>query len=538
MRVVVAVAAAAPRSVSADAASWKPILVLESHVGDRPPKLAKLMSTLDDLLETRGFAAKPATILRLAGPGAPRPGQLDPELTPARIAQDLNDAFAKFGDGRCDEAIDTSKKAIDEVRRNPALVVNDISNLELMFNTQVALAVCYQRHGNRQAATDAMIDVIRVFSSRPVARQAAWGKQGEELWIQTTKDVQPRGRGRLTIAAGNPDAQIFVEGQMRGMGNASLADLVPGDYHAYVRVGKTIGRQYEAHVTANDETYLDVQAARDSTVVASDAWVGLQFASESARRDEGKFAYDLARKWTSRSSVVVLATSSENGRPTLDGILYRDGVEIRRARIFTDVADPGSPDKLSVFLADGTPSGELLVLRNDENTSARAESSTPRWWLRTSTYVLGAGLLAVTASGIVYAVSPADDHTQPTYTDRRTPAVEGFTAGAVVLDAGLYLWLRDTTPVTRLTAAILSTGAASLVEGAMLVATNEGLPPESGPQRPTYRYTTMVGLVTGGAGVALTGVGIWLYARERHARVAPVVSIGSEHGFAGLAGSF
>jgi hypothetical protein len=31
----------------------------------------------------------------------------------------------------------------------------------------------------------------------------------------------------MTIAAGHPLAQIFVEGQLRGVGNASIGDLLP-----------------------------------------------------------------------------------------------------------------------------------------------------------------------------------------------------------------------------------------------------------------------------------------------------------------------
>src|SRR3954447_15931565 len=69
---MVDVAAAAPASGK----GRSPILVIESHTGQRPPEVAALIEKLDDELEQRGFAAKPATILRLAT-GLPRPGVLD-----------------------------------------------------------------------------------------------------------------------------------------------------------------------------------------------------------------------------------------------------------------------------------------------------------------------------------------------------------------------------------------------------------------------------------------------------------------------------
>src|ERR1041384_936552 len=54
-----------------------PILVLESYVGQRPANADAVMAPLLDELEQRGFATRPASVLELAGGGAPPPGVRD-----------------------------------------------------------------------------------------------------------------------------------------------------------------------------------------------------------------------------------------------------------------------------------------------------------------------------------------------------------------------------------------------------------------------------------------------------------------------------
>ena len=418
--------------------------------------------------------------------------------------------------------------------------MSDTSNLDLMFNAGVALAVCLERQQDASASSAAMKEVIRIFPSRPVSRQAAWGKQGEQLYIGSTKLIGAMGRGRLSISAGNPDAAVFVEGQLRGMGNASLADLVPGRYRVFILLPKGQGRQYEVDVTANDEAFLQTKPEFDDALWISNTWVGFEFPNETARRQEGHFANELSHRWTSNGSVAVLATASDSARPAVDGILYRDGVEIRRARVYTDVADPDGADKLAVFLADGTPSPGLDVLRND--AAAPVDVVRRHWWRR-SNLLLGTGIALVAASGVAYLIAPADDHTKPTYNDDRTPTVQAFVGSSVVLAAGVYLWLRDERDAGPLTATILGVGVGAVVSGAMLWATTErvapaDLQPPTYYQRPRYRDTETLGIATGAAGVALTGAGIWLYLRGREPSSAPIVSPTEGGGTIGWAGRF
>jgi hypothetical protein len=530
-----AAAFGAPRETPAQAGSAKPILVLESHVGPRPEGIDRVMDMLQDQLETRGFAARPATILRLAGNGIARPGVLDPDLTAAVIAQRLNDGWAEFVAARWDEAITKLTQGLGEVERNPALVVNDTTNLDLTFKAYVALAVSHQRKADAGSAARWMIEAIRIFPSRPVSRTEAWGREGEKLYLDMYRQIQPMGRGRLSIAGGHPEAAIFVEGQLRGLGNAQLADLVPGAYRVFIRLPGTLGRQYRIQVAPNDEAFLHVDPDLDTILWAQDSSIALRFSSEGARRREGRYSVELSRRWTGSGEAAVLATSHDQGRSVLEGVRYRDGIELRRARIYTDVTDAGGPGKLAQFLADGTPGDGIEVLRTE---AGPAPKEPRRRGDRVSQAVIGIGALAVIGSGAWYLASPDDDHSGPDYDDWKSPAVGAFVGGSIVVGAGVYLYLRNSRSTRAATAAMLGAGAAALLSGVMLYATDEEPYSGSGWVRKYYRDTAATGLIVGGAGFALTGVGIWLLRRDLRTPSVPVVLAERDRGFIGWSGRF
>jgi len=532
---------ALPPGARADTTSTKPILVLESHVGPRPAELGRVMRTLDDLLEKHGFAARPATILRLAERDVPRPGILDADLTAAQIAQHLNDGWSKFVAAQWDEAIDTLTIALAEAHRNPSLVVNDTSNLDLTFKAYVALAVSQQRTADAGSAARTMIETIRMFPSRPVARSEAWGREGERLYRDLYRQVGAMGRGRLSIAAGSPDAAIFVDGQLRGMGAATLADLVPGAYRVFIRMPGAIGRQYETNVSPNDDTYLNVEAELDASLRVTDAWIGFQFTSEAARGKERKYAGELARRWTGRDAVVVLVTGWDKGRPIVEGVRYHEGIEVRRARIYADASETGgSSQQLVQFLTDGRSAAGIEILRTD---ATPAPAVVRRHWGRASKITLGTGAVVLAASSALYFASPGDDHLRPTYDDRKTPALGVFTGGSVVVGLGTYLYLREARSAGMIPAALVGAGAAAMLSGAMLYVADQDPYLGHGWQRPTYRETSTAGLIIGGAGIALAGAGIWLLGREheqpvRSPALQPIVSVQRGSGFIGWARRF
>jgi hypothetical protein len=65
----------------------RPIIVLETYVGQLPAKAGMRMPPLCDELEQRGFVVRPASILKRIGGRTPRPGVLDKDQITAEIAK-------------------------------------------------------------------------------------------------------------------------------------------------------------------------------------------------------------------------------------------------------------------------------------------------------------------------------------------------------------------------------------------------------------------------------------------------------------------
>lgn len=519
-----ALLAASTATSSAARRTSKPTLVLESHAGARPARLAPLLAKVDDGLETRGHAAFPKSIISLAGPNVPRPGILDSDLTSAQIAEKHNTAFALFGEAKWSQARDLLLEVRDHVRRNPALVADDITIHDLMFRTMVALAVCHQRLGDPSAATRAMTDAIRVYPARPVSRADAWAKEGETLYLDVTKSLQQVSRGRLRIAAGHRGAQISVEGQPRGVGNVSLADLVPGVYRVFIRTSsQDPGRQYEITVRPGEESFLKVDANVDRVLWASDEWVGLLFPNEAARTNECKLASELATRWTDSGAAVVLASGEENGRPILVGKRCVDGDEVRRAQIFTDA--PNDPDKLVQFLDD------ITAEDRPDATVVKPERSS-----RLPIAVLASGAAVIVGSTALYLASPDDDFTQPDHDDNKSLAIDIYSGGAGVAGLGVYLWLTKSRSLPRASAAMYAAGTTALLLAAMYIPTDED-PHIEGWQRPTYRDTATAGVILAGVGAALMTSG-YLLSQRQAADSAPRVSITGDGVSVGWMGSF
>src|SRR3954449_4450001 len=87
-------------SAAHGAPASEPIIVLNARVGaSAPNEIDQITPVLDDELEARGFAAKPATIARILGGRMPRPGILDPGLTVADIIHPIELGYDDWAQG-------------------------------------------------------------------------------------------------------------------------------------------------------------------------------------------------------------------------------------------------------------------------------------------------------------------------------------------------------------------------------------------------------------------------------------------------------
>jgi hypothetical protein len=444
-------ATAGPAGVRLD----HPILVLESYVGQRPANADAVMAPLLDELEQRGFATRPASILELAGGGAPRPGVLDADTTAAEITQRAESGYEAYTRGRFAEAEAALTRAIERIHRNPALLVLDTNNLDATFKILVALALSQAKRGDTGGSVATMTELIRTFRHRAISR-VDYGPDAEQFYRAVAGQVQALGRGELSISVASDQAVIFVDGQIRGLGKAALADLLPGVYRVFIQVPGTPGRQYAVEVTAGRQTVLRVDWELDSSLWLTDGWVGFVFATEAERARQAGFAGTLARRWGGGTPLAVLGMAQLSGRPAITAHLYdATGRVVRGAGVVLGErgeapsvgggAEPGEASRLRAlarYLADGVPAAGVHVLHDGGSAPDGApDSSAGRAAGRLAPRVLvGAGAAALVAGSVLYAID--QDPAGPSSVYRNT-APAGIAVGAVGLAAvsvGLWLW--------------------------------------------------------------------------------------------------
>jgi hypothetical protein len=532
------------------APAGEPIIVLNARVGSSAPnEIDHITPLLDDELEARGFAAKPSTIARILGGRIPRPGILDPGLTVADIIHPIELGYDDWAQGLFAEAEKKLVPAIAKVNRNPALLVADTKNLDATFKALVALALSQSKLGQASQSAETMTNLIRVFRTRPISR-AEYGPPAEQLYRTIAKQILASGTGQLYVTTGNEQAVVFVDGQIRGIGKAAVADVISGQHHVFIQVPATAGLQYEVEVRANEDTNLNVVWDVDTAVKVTEPWIGLVFTTEAERGKEAMFAGELARRWGGQGVIAVVGTLQLQGRPALIGTIYRAGGTIFRSAVTTLDGDRVTNIRsLAKYLADGTVSPELNVIPNGGKEPVRVLAARASLGPPTATApakaVGAAGLLAITTGGVLYVTGHPDGSVLE---DRRTVAVQVVVGGSVVLGAGTYLWLREARSTSRLTAAVVGAGASALIAGGVLYFTDED--PRSDSRY--YRNTERTGLVVGTAGLAMTGIGLWLLHREgkeagtsggseaarRHRASTPIVAAGPGRALLGWAGSF
>ena len=438
--VLATVAHAAPDSGS------KRILVLESHTDHRPAEMGRFMGPITDELEAHGFVAHVDSLLRLAGNGVGRPGIRDATVSARQVAQDVDTASVLFTNGQYDAAAKLLRTAVDAMNRNPALFALDTSNTDVMYKAQATLALCQRKLSDAAGAVATMTELIRMFPTRPLPR-SKYGPADEAFYRDVAKQVAELGRGRLSIAAGDSRAVIFLDGQIRGVGSITLADLIPGIHHAFIQVPQTMGRAFDVVVHANDESTLTVHDEIESALWVTDTWIGFQFATEIERRREGRYASEVARLWSADSSkVAVIGTMQLQGKLALIGTVY-DGTGaplLSAAVAFSEASDTKLRD-LARFLADGTPAEGLRVVKAPTATASTTEPPTARRSHRSTLpgiAVFGAGVLTIGVGAYLFATDEDDDGSKSSFHNTAPAGVAVMATGAVVTGIGAILWWR------------------------------------------------------------------------------------------------
>ena len=416
--------------------------VLEAHTGERPSSVAAIIDPVLDELERRGFVARPGSVIKQLGGRAPRPGILDGGKTAAEIAQQVESGFDAFTKGKYKDAAAALALAVHQIKRNPGLLVLDATNARATFHAFVGLALSQSKLGYTAESIETMTELLRTFSTQSVTR-TEYGPQAEQFYRSVQRQTLGLGHGRLAISAGNEHAMIFVDGELRGMGKAALADLIPGTYRVFIQVPGTAGRQYEAEVQAGGDSTLDIDWHVDSALVVSNPWVGFVFASDAERVKEAAYAAALAHRWAS-DTIVVVGTTRLHDRAGVIATMYRaTGDVVRSALVVPGDHEEARLQSLARFIAEGTPSdvlervtGAVAPPPPTERVDAPASARVP---LGTK-LGLGAGAALVTAGVVALVIDQDPDPGRRYYRDAAPLGVALGLAGAASIGVGLWWW--------------------------------------------------------------------------------------------------
>lgn len=552
--VVIGVAAGGRQLAGAKPAT--PAIVLEAHVGQRSPEAVAAMAPVLDELERHGFTVRPDHIRRLLAGRAPQPGRLDEGKTVADIKQLIATGRAAYDKGLLEKSETALRSAVQLIRRNPALLVLDTNNEQVVYNAFVSLSMTLSKRGKPAEAMSVMTELLRI-SSAPIPENA-FGPKARDLHIDAEKQAQAMGRGDLTISVSDNRAMIFVDYTYRGLGKVALGDQLPGSHAVLVQIPGTIGLQYEREVRARATSALDVNWPIESALHLDGLWAGFLLATDAERARASQYATDFARSCNT-DDIIILSLQTIDGIPFVGGIQYPANGD-PPIGAFAPLSG-GEPllRALGTYLYDGTMAAGLRVLRRpaqgEAPTVTRLDPDTigSSWapsWIPAAT--MGAGTLAIVGGAVAYARTSYDQQHPPgDGTDGRNPTVGVMLGGSLVLGGGVYLWSRESFGASRLTAGALGVGVASVAAGVEFYLVAQ----EPLPTAPKYiRDTATRGIVLGAAGLAVTGAGIWLLQRDRAAATTanvdgtnqaassrawtPYVSAGSTQALLGCAGTF
>ncbi|TMQ12958.1 MAG: hypothetical protein E6J91_19955 [Deltaproteobacteria bacterium] len=478
----------------------------------------------------------------------------------ADIKQMIATGRAAYDKGLLEKSETALRSAVQLIRRNPALLVLDTNNEQVVYNAFVSLAMTLSKRGKSPEAMSVMIELLRI-SSAPIPEND-FGPKARDLHTEAEKQAQATGRGALTVSASDNRAMIFVDYKYRGLGKVALGDQLPGSHAVLVQIPGTIGLQYEREVRASATSALDVNWPVESALHLDGLWAGFLLAADADRAKASLYATEFARSCNT-DDIIILSLQ------TIDGISFLGGIQ------YPANGDPpigafaplsgGEPllRALGTYLYDGTMAAGLRVLRRpvrgEAPSAAQADSNTtrptsaPSWapsWVSAAT--MGAGTLTIIGGAVAYARTSYDEQHRPSDgTDGRNPSVGVMLGGSLVLGGGVYLWSRDSFGTSRLTAGALGIGVASIAAGVEYYLVAQ----EPLPTAPRYiRDTATAGIVVGAAGLAVTGAGVWLLHRDRAAATTadangksqvasrhawtPYVSAGATQALFGCAGSF
>ena len=334
-------------------------IVLESYTGERPADASRLVSPILDELAARGFTAGD-TLTRSYEAKVSRAAQTASGL-PGDFVQQVDAGFKLWVSGRFDDAIKTLAPLVEAAHANGGLIARDQGLRDPLLKALTALALSQQRTGDPGAARGTFAEILRSYPDAQLQR-AMYGAEAYDTFEQVRREVNTQGHGKLTVKVADEGAVVFVDELYRAVGTTTV-DVVPGEYRVVVLLDKKPSRSHRVVVRAKEEATIAIDARLDRAVHTT-GWTGFSFGNAGEREaHEGAYAAAFANA-LGATAVAVVGIDQVRGRPAVVGSLVslQTGREIRRASVALE-PDPSTErlKALAHYLAGDEPAAGLEV---------------------------------------------------------------------------------------------------------------------------------------------------------------------------------
>lgn len=427
-----------------------PVIVLESHVGQRASDADYVLSPVFAEVAERGYSVGTLDLGANVEKRLSRPGlTLDDEAL-AETIRLVDAGWESWFQLDLPTVIDKMSLAVARFHRSPATLAQNQTRRDLVYKALIGLALAHKRSGNVEQATRAIAELLRSFSDRDFNR-SMYGPEPHDLYRAVKAELAQQGRGALRVEVDDATAVVFLNEQYVGVGGAHRSDLFPGRYRVYVQKGSAVGRLHEIDIRPGVEERLVLSWGFEAALNTSDGFVGFRFADARERvRREAEYATLVARMLGAAGVVVVTLQPVQGRRSVVGAVLSLDtGRPTRTASLALEPAlpDPMQLRGLGRFLAGGEPVAGLVVTEEKPERGEGTLESEPRPYRRWKWLALGTGATA-TALGvglIVWEPSKFDEDgkLKQTRTDTTPAGVAFAVAGAALLGTGAWLWHLD-----------------------------------------------------------------------------------------------
>ncbi|MEJ7602521.1 MAG: hypothetical protein WKG01_31810 [Kofleriaceae bacterium] len=327
--------------LSAPAAAGEFAIVLESYTGDKPAEASQVLSPLLGELGKHNFLTGYEVVGRSFEDKVSRPALTEAGL-PADFAKQIEAGYDQWSVGQFNEAVETLGKVIRAARDNPGAFTKQELR-EPMFKAMIAHALSTSKIGDRPAAEQMLLEIVRCYPTRDLPR-GVYGQQAVTDYEAARKKLGNK-LGTLTVSS-DVSAPVFVNERLVGNGKAVTESLLPGEYRVFLKLDAGLSRVHKVTIKANSPTVLTIESGFEYVVRTTDKLTGFLFTSKEDRtRNEARYAQQFARS-IDAIGVAVAGIDSDKKRPVVAGVLVNlmNGVEMKRAHVALG-PDP-SPEKL------------------------------------------------------------------------------------------------------------------------------------------------------------------------------------------------